>query len=479
MFNLSNSDCTKLGKAMESLVKPIELITTARLCGFIQRLRGLRPDVLILALFSMFECSSGVSITGLYNRYRYHCGKLGYSDISFAAFRNQLNKSSFEDFARRIFDQITAASNSQCISDMRDLIDLLREKGLDILDMIVSDGCELRLRDAAAIAYGQGDTCKGLVGTCQKKLHGTLSLIYQTFRNLAITNGVSSERAEVPVSQFVRCLWMADAGYVHFGFFAALDKLASFYLVRGTMNMNPTVLSLVVYDDDGQYIETITLGTPTPLKKLAPKLDKKLSYDMDVVLSNGHRCRVIRSYVPDTLRSTRGAKAKGKDGFAYFYTNLPREMLDLKQVIAIYHARWGIEIYWKALKSFNNLRTDRLLKNSVIHGMLLMCLAWLSLKIFMAKQAEPLLRGNKLSILKIAIHSGEAILDLFKLILKKGQSPEDHEEFNRTARLLFQLFGRCVKEKPSKINREQGRAVACIIKELRRPPVLSRADNAA
>lgn len=97
----------------------------------------------------------------------------------------------------------------------------------------------------------------------------------------------------------------------------------------------------------------------------------------------------------------------------------------------------------------------------------------------MAKQAEPLLRGNKLSILKIAIHSGEAILDLFKLILKKGQSPEDHEEFNRTARLLFQLFGRCVKEKPSKINREQGRAVACIIKELRRPPVLSRADNAA
>lgn len=477
MIKLLDSHYTTIYNLLLSVLPRSWLRDTAKLTGFVLRLRGLRPELLVLAIFTMLERNCMVSIEGLYQRYQYVCSKLNYPCISDTAFYNQINKTQFEAFAEQVFTRLAKACfGFNSLTEVVELLEILQERGLDIVDIFATDGSDLRLRDGARKVKGQHLTCKGSGGISQKELHGTFSLIYQAMLRLTITNGVSSERAQIPTSELKNCVWLADAGYPDFDRFKEIAEQNSYFIVRGLQSMNPIVHSLIAYDAEGKVKHTVTLEKPPPLKQIAHLLDKTLSYDMEVELSNKFKCRVIRSYVPDTMRSDRHAKSKGKDGFAYFYTNFPREALDLKQVVAFYRLRWGIEIFWKALKSFNNLRSDRLLKDGVIHGMIFMCLAWVSLKVAVAQQVEPFLDGKKMSLLKVATYSGDTLIDL---LYHLWQQDEEHPVPKADLKRLVMALSRCVKAKPSKINREQCRSVAYVIEELRREPRLRREEHAA
>lgn len=288
---------------------------------------------------------------------------------------------------------------------------------------------------------------------------------------MSLTKGTGAERAEVPLCLLRNCLWFADAGYIDFDILKTITEQHSFFLVRGKQNMNPMVKSITMYKD-GNPSKTKYLAHPTSLKELASSLDPKSTYDMEVILSNGLECRVIRSYVPDINSSKRGAqkkKNKPKPGFAYYYTNLPQELFDVPQVLALYRLRWSIELCWRAHKSFSGLKTSKVATLSTVRGMFYLSLACQALKTLLAQLVEPYLGGKKLSLLKVSAHSGRVLLETVEHILFDGHASIDWlKKLDKTAKKLMWNMSRRIKLIPSKTNRAKGKGVFCVIKELQR-----------
>ena len=290
--------------------------------------------------------------------------------------------------------------------------------------------------------------------------------------SVSITKGTGPERPEVPMELLAQGnrLWMADCGYEDFDRFLFIDDHGSWFLTRAKCGLNPMVTSVIVYDND-QPNERIKYDTPTPFKQVMAELDRKHlikpSCDVDVILSNGLSCRVIRSYLPDQQSSKRGSKAKRSGGFAYYYTNLPRDLFDLPQVVALYRARWSIEICWHHHKSYAGLKAERLLKDSTIKGFIYLSLAWHGLKTYVAKLVERAMKepNIKLSLGKVAIHGGNVVLRILHQVMTSCTELEKLEE---VACQLFTVMSLLVKELPSRINRKLEHSLECIKKKLSR-----------
>lgn len=440
---------------------------------FVVRARDLQPQMLLLAALQVMDHPSEISIEALYSAYRESCIDHDLPEISDTAFRKQINKDKFENFARALFETIAKGCTEYSFTEGMQLLKLIQRKLPGITNLVVSDGSEIRLSDQAALIKDgkQRNDCKGVVGTCQIKVHGSFSLIHQSLEHVSLTKGTGAERAEVPLCLLRNCLWFADAGYIDFDILKTITEQHSFFLVRGKQNMNPMVKSITMYKD-GNPSKTKYLAHPTSLKELASSLDPKSTYDMEVILSNGLECRVIRSYVPDINSSKRGAqkkKNKPKPGFAYYYTNLPQELFDVPQVLALYRLRWSIELCWRAHKSFSGLKTSKVATLSTVRGMFYLSLACQALKTLLAQLVEPYLGGKKLSLLKVSAHSGRVLLETVEHILFDGHASIDWlKKLDKTAKKLMWNMSRRIKLIPSKTNRAKGKGVFCVIKELQR-----------
>lgn len=439
--------------------------------GFIKRARDLRPQVLLIAALMMMDNAEEISMERFFTVYNEACFNLKFRQISFNAFANQLKKDKFEDFARELYQLIAKGCSEGSLAEGELLFSLIQQKLPELQNMVVSDGSEIRLSDqAAVIAHGkQREDCKGVVGTCQNKLHGTFSLVHQSFEYVSITKGTASERAEIPLAMLKRSLWLADAGYIDFDVFKTIVEQSGYFLVRGKQDMNPLVKSIITYKD-GHPDKIEHLAVPVPLKQLSKQLDKELTYDMEVTLRNGLACRVIRTFVPDINSSKRGVskkkKKKPKSGFAYYYTTLPQEHFDVPQVLAIYRSRWTIEICWRAHKSFCGLKAGKVVTLSTVRGLFYLSLTCQAIKTLIAQQMEPYLGGKKLSMLKVAAHTGRVALEAVVHVLTKCA---DFDQLDTSARKLMWNMKRRTKRIPSKTNLAKGKGVYCIIEELQRP----------
>lgn len=292
--------------------------------GFIKRARDMRPQVLLIAALMTMDNAAEISIERLFTAYNEACFNLKFRQISSNAFNNQIKKDKFEDFAREIYQLIAKGCSEGSFAEGELLFSLIQQKLPELQNMVVSDGSEIRLSDqAAVIAHGkQREDCKGIVGTCQNKVHGTFSLVHQSFEYVSITKGTASERAEIPLAMLKRCLWLADAGYIDFDVFKTIVEQSGYFLVRGKQNMNPLVKSIITYKD-GHPVKIEHLAEPIPLKQLSEQLDNELTYDMEVTLRNGLACRVIRTFVPDINSSKRGAPKRRRSLSQVLLTTTP------------------------------------------------------------------------------------------------------------------------------------------------------------
>ena len=339
-LNFSNIYYNQIVCFFTLVLPPSQVMAIAVEVGLVQRVRDFRPDILLLAVFDLLDNSPDISIARLYSRYDSACCECSAPTISQMAFWKQINKDQLEAFAKRLFEVASKQCCKRQVTDMADVLALIQQK-VPIEDIVASDGSIIRLRDKAAKVYGQGDSCKGIGGTCQKKVHGTFSLSHQAMLHAAITKGTGAERPQVPVHLLRYCLWLADAGYVSHDLFKAIADGNGFFLVREKQDMNPLVKSVTIYEGT-KFIRTKVFDQPIRLKDLGPSYNLQRTYDMEVVLSNGLTCRAIKCFNPNKSK-----RSEGEDEFAYFCTNLTKDLFDFEQVLAIYQARWGIEIDWK------------------------------------------------------------------------------------------------------------------------------------
>lgn len=85
--------------------------------GFILRLRGLQPDLLLLAAFDLLDNDASLSLKGLYSRYGQLCCDADFKPISAVAFFKQLSKPQFCEFAKQIFERASSFALKERVSN--------------------------------------------------------------------------------------------------------------------------------------------------------------------------------------------------------------------------------------------------------------------------------------------------------------------------------------------------------------------------
>lgn len=247
-----------------------------------------------------------------------------------------------------------------------DLDSLLVKLGVD--DIILVDGTEIELSYSCADNFD----CKGkgrphADGTPPRpglKIHIAFSLLKQSFVYVEITEAVGSERNSVLVDRFKNCLIIFDRGYVDEELEQRINESDILYLIRGKTNTAATVDKAI--GDDGLLIHVLK-------GKTVNKLPVHTCADLNVTFDSGHKSRVIVRY---------NVNCSDDDKSSILRTNIPRDRLGAKQIYQLYRLRWAIELFSKANKRSNCLKSINSANENIIISFILRSLAVSVIKTF-------------------------------------------------------------------------------------------------
>ena len=212
------------------------------------------------------------------------------------------------------------------------------------------------------------------------------------------------------------CLLIADRGYIDEELENSLTQEGVQFLIRGKVNTNGTIIK--AFAEDGSILNEYT-------GRKLKELPAKLNCDVFVRTTKGNTLRVIHRYNPAT---------KVEDKISILRTNVSRTKLGSKQLYLLYRVRWNIELFNKANKSGNNLKSINSSKKNVILIFLLLSLLVSIIKTFCGAKAVLRHGITNLSLLKLhkynsllydflyalAYKSRSCIYQIFKELLANG-----------------------------------------------------------
>jgi len=167
-----------------------------------------------------------------------------------------------------------------------------------------------------------------------------MDLLCGSIDYFALTADTTSERLHSPVPEYLNnTLTLEDAGYFDRARMMEIEKHGGFVIGQSACSINPTIQH--AYDYDGNEVEKwqdqklkqlalINKNTPMDLMVRWP------GYDMDF--------RVIAFWY------------KKKKRIGYLVTNLPKDCVPACDIVGLYRLRWQIELLFKELKSYCNLK---------------------------------------------------------------------------------------------------------------------------
>lgn len=246
-----------------------------------------------------------------------------------------------------------------------DLKSLLIKLGVD--DIILVIGTEIDLSYSCADNFdceGKGrphtDVTPARPGL---KLHIAFSLVKQSIVYMEITEAVGSERNSVLVDRYKNSLIICDRGYVDEELEQRINESGILYLIRGKLSTAATIDK--VFGDDGKTI--------TEFKgKRVNKLPSHTCADLDVTFTSGHKNRIIVRY---------NANSSDDDKRSILRTNIPSDRLGAKQISPLYRIIWSIELFNKANKRSNYLKSINSANENIILSFILLSLAVSVIKI--------------------------------------------------------------------------------------------------
>lgn len=264
-----------------------------------------------------------------------------------------------------------------------DLITIL--EALGVKDIILIDGTGIYLRYSCVANFGcQGrDRLDGESARPGAKLHVAYSLIQQTIIYIDISEAVGSERERVLKEYLKDSLLIADRGYIDEELEKSLSDEGIQFLIRGKSNTNGTIIE--AFAEDGSILKEYT-------SKKLKDLPKKLNCDVTIKTTRGNTLRIIHRYNP---------VAKDEDKISILRTNARRDKLGSKQLYLLYRVRWNIELFNKANKSGNSLKSINSSKKNVILIFILLSLLASIIKTFCGTKAVIKHKITNLSLLKL------------------------------------------------------------------------------
>ena len=420
-----------------SILSKDNLKQSARECGALKRERKFsHSDYILSALTQMCKSTekSEFTLCSVHNAYLRECKKTNGALISHKCIHKQLQSRNTLEVIKIMLSQLmTASFGKSFIRKIKSLISedlksLLEELGVD--DIILIDGTEIDVSYSCVNNFDcQGKGRPHDDGTPPRpglKLHIAFSFLKQSFEYIEITEAVGSERDSVLTDRFHNCLIICDRGYVDEVLEDRIDASGNLYLIRGKSNTAATIDK--AFGDDGKLI-------PKLKGKTVKKLPSHTCADMDVTFKSSHKNRVIVRYNPNCTDD---------DKRSILRTNIKRDRLGAKQIYLLYRLRWAIELFNKANKRSNCLKSINSANENIILSFILLSLTVSIIKTFTGLKC---IIDNSLEwISMLKLHKqNDCFKKLFNALLNRKLSTV-YQIFKE---LLDEIALLCTRTKPS------------------------------
>lgn len=318
---------TALTEKINTVFNLKTLNTTARETKFVTRQRQIKPLEFLLAFVETLGCQAKANLADIHRKYQI----ISRMPINYKPFHNQIKKEKCSHFFKNILE---LALKEWVIQSLK-LTSLSTGSAFPFNKIITHDGSSF------AIHAGLKDVYPGRFNKhspAAVELHVSMDLLSSSIDYFQLTADTESERLHAPKPETLNnALTLEDAGYFDRARIIEIDKQGGFIITQAACNINPIIQQ--AYDHDGNTLPRLNNQKLKTVKLKNKTLDLTVrwpGYDMDF--------RVIAFW----------HKKKKRVGF--LVTNLPRETVPTNDIVELYRLRWQIELLFKELKSYCNLK---------------------------------------------------------------------------------------------------------------------------
>lgn len=320
--NRVHMQINQISNQLKALISEKHLIALAKTSGFQVRHRCLSIVSLLKAVFKSLSCLQDANLSDIHQNLKTQTD----CTISYKPFHNQIRKPALTELLRELVIQAMSKLTLNTLDKT-----FFIQRGIQ--RVLLQDGSSFALHDELAQVFAGRFTA---ISPAAIELHVTYDLFNEQPCEIDIRPDVETERAFLPGSHTLEdTLLLADAGYFDLDYFEQVSQDGGYFLVRANKNINPIVTSA--------YCAGIELKEKNI--KLKTLLEKFASQPLELTVrwkKNGPEYRLI--YLPDEKRPV------------FLVTNLKEAQFNFDELLDIYATRWQIELFFKELKSWNNLK---------------------------------------------------------------------------------------------------------------------------
>jgi hypothetical protein len=352
---------TPLTEKIKNIFDADYLLNLAKQCQFMQRSRQTIPITLLLSFIETLGNQSKANIADIHRKYQ----TLSDMPIEYKPFHNQIKKPQCTDFFRNCFEN---AMGLWVLKSLK-LTSLSTGDPFPFTQIKLHDGCSFGIHSGLQDTY-PGRFKKHTPAAIE--LHVTMDMLSGAIDYFALRKDTESERLHAPKPATLNnALLLTDAGYFDRNTIIDIDKNGGFTISQAACSINPIIEQ--AYDFEGKKVKR-KAGKRLKTLKLQ---DKKKIMDLDVRWPNYDMTfRVIAFWY------------KKKNRVGYLVTNLPRETVPASDIVELYRLRWQIELLFKALKSYCNLKKFSTQNKHIVDTLIYASFITVLLKRLMAYSTE-------------------------------------------------------------------------------------------
>lgn len=394
---------TLLTEKIKSFFDPKNLLDSARQCKFLQRSRQIIPMTLLLSFIETLGNQSKANIADIHRKYQ----AMSNMPIEYKPFHNQIKKSQCADFFKNCFENVLELWVLQSLK----LTTLSTGAAFPFSQIKLHDGCSFGIHSGLRSIY-PGRFKKHTPAAVE--LHVTMDLLSGGIDYFALRKDTESERLHPPKPETLNnTLLLTDAGYFDRKVTIEIDENGGYVISQAACSINPTIEQ--AYDFEGKKIKN---KSGKKLKTLKLK-DKNTIMDLDVRWAGYDMTfRVIAFWY------------KKKKRIGYLVTNLPRDTVPASDIVELYRLRWQIELLFKELKSYCNLKKFSTQNKNIVDTLIYASFITVLLKRLMAYSTE------QLKSIWISTHKTARAASNWLTLLVNGILQD---------RLISEVLGECVE----------------------------------
>lgn len=335
-----------------------------------RRHRGIPTSALVPSLLASLGSRKLETLADLHRDFQ----AANESTVNYKPFYEKLDKPGFSRVMRTVFVNFLEVLRLQVLAPAR-------SSPLGAFeDVIIHDGTSVTFHDELEGAFPSRFTKVHPAGA---ELHVTLSLRHQAALKVMIAPDKESERKYQPAASSLKNkLLLADRGYRSVAYFSEIDHARGFFAVRIDSTSHPIVDRVLC----GSKHLRRQIGRP--LNEALAHASKSECADL-VVTFPAQSDRAASSFrlVVQRLRRPR-LDRNHKDTWIRIMTNVSPQRLSKQQVLQAYRLRWQIELFFKELKSYANLRRFCTRKKAIAEGLVWASLCAAALKRYFAHACQ-------------------------------------------------------------------------------------------